>query len=350
MSTDLSHAERDLSASLASRLASWPQRQRALQLELDDYHHQQGLAAALGELNRQQLEAGFIRDTLETVERFRFSGDRFAADHFRVQFNPARARRFAGVGPAVPPPGVDPIHRGCFLCEENIRWQSGGLELGYRLPAPLDHLKAWMNPFPLASNHVILASNSHAEQHWHGDPGELSNRVGELIDVVIDLPGWLGFYNGVGAGASIPGHLHHHLMPRPAGQGAFPLEQSFQAFGREGWTESVYPLAFLHWHGSPTYLKARMEDWLRAWHGRVERAATANIIVLNSDAKGMLDVVFVPRHPARSRAEGLNGVVGALEAMGEIICSSPEELDRIQRGGIDYEAIAGMLSQVSIAP
>jgi hypothetical protein len=350
MSSQPSPAETVVPPTLASLLASWPQRQADLQQRLVRCHQQSGLPAALAQLNEQQLETGFIRDSLDTVQHFRFPGNAYAADHFRVQFNPARARRFAGVGPATPPPGVDPVSKGCFLCAENIRWQSGGLELGYRLPEPLDHLKAWMNPFPLAPNHVILASTSHEEQHWHGDADRLCDRVAELIDVVVDMPGWIGFYNGVGAGASIPGHLHHHLMPRPAGQGAFPLEQSFEAFGRDGWTEAVYPLAFLHWRGESAYLKERMGHWLRAWHGRVERAATANIIVMNTQAGHTLDLVFVPRHPSRSRAEGLNGVVGALEAMGEIICSSPEELARIKGGEINYDVIADMLSQVSIAP
>ncbi|SRR6056297_426599 len=350
MSADRSHSALAVPPMLASLLASWERRQTELQQQLAADHRDHGLGAALRALNQQQLDTGFIRDTLQTVRHFRFPGDRFAADHFRVQFNPARARRFGGVGPALPPPGIDPVHGGCFLCQENIRWQSGGLELGYRLPDPLGHLKAWMNPFPLAPNHVILASRDHDEQHWHGDADRLCSLVAELIEVVAKLPGWMGFYNGVGAGASIPGHLHHHLMPRPDVQGPFPLEQSFDAFGREGWTESVYPMAFLHWRGTPIDLKSRMSDWLRAWHGRVEREATANIIVLNRPDGESLDLVFVPRHPSRSRAEGLNGVVGALEAMGEIICSSPEELERIESGRINYEEIAEMLSQVSIAP
>ena len=350
MSSDRSNPASALTPEAASLLASWDRRQTDLQTRLVEQHRAQGLGSALHALQQQQLETGFIRDDLDDVQHVRFTGSAYAADHFRVQFNPARARRFAGVGPAVPPPGVDPIHGGCFLCADNIRWQSRGLELGYRLPDPLNHLKAWMNPFPLASGHLILASVVHEEQHWHASSARLCKIVDELIDVVDELPGWLGFYNGVGAGASIPGHLHHHLMPRPQDQGGFPIEQAFAAFGRDGWTESVYPMAFLHWRGTRAELKARMAQWLPAWLGRVERAATANIIVLNGRSSDFLDLIFVPRHPSRSRAEGLNGVIGALEAMGEIICSSPEELERIERGEISYDAIADMLSQVSIAP
>lgn len=350
MPADSSHSVPSLTPKLAALLASWEQRQVQLQETLAETHRLHGLGSALRALNQQQLDTGFIRDALSDVKHYRFPGQSFAADHFRVQFNPARALRFGGVGPAVPPPGVAPVHGDCFLCEDNIRWQSGGLELGYRLPSPLGHLKAWMNPFPLAPNHVMLASVKHEEQHWHGEPDRLCELVDELIEVVGELPGWFGFFNGVGAGASIPGHLHYHLMPRSDLEGPFPLEQSFDAFGRQGWTESVYPLAYLHWRGTPGELKSRMSDWLRAWHERVERAATANIIVLHPADGRLIDLVFVPRHPSRSRAEGLNGVIGALETLGEIICSSPEELARIERGEINYDVIADMLSQVSIAP
>jgi diadenosine tetraphosphate (Ap4A) HIT family hydrolase len=350
MCADRSQSAPALTPETAALLGSWGQRQADLQEQLARQHQDQGLGAALRALHRQQLETGFVRDDLDDVRHFRFSGTRYAADHFRVQFNPARARRFSGIGPAVPPRGVDPVHNGCFLCGDNIHWQSRGLELGYRLPEPHRHLKAWMNPFPLASCHVILASMAHEEQHWHGSSERLCQIVEELIDVVAALPGWLGFYNGVGAGASIPGHLHHHLMPRSREQGPFPMEQSFEAFGRQGWTESVYPIAFLHWRGTVEQLKKRMADWLPAWRGRVERAATANIIALNGAEGEPLDLIFVPRHPSKSRAEGLQGVVGAFEALGEIICSTPEELARIERGEIGYDAIAEMLSQVSIAP
>ncbi|AKS41128.1 DUF4922 domain-containing protein [Wenzhouxiangella marina] len=334
----------------ANSLASYAERQAELQALLEQERAKGGLAAALMALYRQQLDCGFIRDPLDEVRRFSFEGRAYAADHFRVQFNPARARRFGGVGPARPPEGVEVINGGCFLCRENIRWQSRGLEMGYALPKPLDRYVAWMNPFPLAPAHCILASHRHEPQHWHGQGKELVQLAGELIDLVDQLPGWIGFYNGVGAGASIPGHLHHHLMPRPGGQAAFPMEQSFAAFGRDGWTSKVYPMAFMHWHGEVASLKTRLRPWLMAWHDRVEREATANIIVLNPGEGEPLQVVFVPRHPARSRAEGLGGMVGAFEALGEIICSSPEEFDRIERGEIDYSTIAGMLSQVSIAP
>jgi len=350
MCADRSSTSPKLTPETAALLASWTQRQSDLQDRLNRIDRERGLGDALRALHRQQLDSGFIHDDLDEVRHFRFEGKSYAADHFRVQFNPARARRFSGVGPAVPPPGVDPVHNGCFLCAENIQWQSRGLELGYQLPEPHRHLKAWMNPFPLAHCHVILASMAHEEQHWHGSAERLCQTVDELIDVVASLPGWLGFYNGVGAGASIPGHLHHHLMPRSDEIGPFPMEQSFDAFGRQGWTESVYPMAFLHWRGTVKQLKKRMADWLPAWHGRVERAATANIIVLNGNEGEPMDLIFVPRHPSKSRAEGLNGVIGAFEALGEIICSTPDELARIERGEISHDAIAGMLSQVSIAP
>ena len=341
--------------------ASWVNRQAALQQRLEKEHGSLGLGEALASLHRQQLETGFIKDELRDVQYFRFPGSSYTADHFRVQFNPARARRFKGVGPAKPPPGSEPINQGCFLCAENIRWQSRGLELGYRLPKPLDRFKAWMNPFPLAPCHVILASMIHEPQHWQGDAEQLQQLTSDLIDVVAQIPGWVGFYNGLGAGASVPGHLHYQLMPQSVEQGAFPLEQSLSAFNdqraldqnqaadQNKWNESIYPLRFLHWRGTPEGLKSEVGHYFSNWKNQTAENTSANIIVLNSVVDETLDLIFVPRDSTRPRAVGLDGVIGSLETLGEIICSSAEELERIKRGEFDYQAIADMLSQVSIS-
>lgn len=66
-------------------------------------------------------------------------------------------------------------------------------------------------------------------------------------------------------------------------------------------------------------------------------------------SESALDLYFIPRHRGRARAEGLVGIVGGFEAMGEIVCSSEQELDWLESGVVDYHTIDQLLRQVAVA-
>jgi len=330
-----------------------------LQSRLDALARAAGLGEALEGLRRHQVASGFIRDDLSEVQRFEFGHPDGGGRYFSAQYNPARARRFAGSGVRQPPPGCREVNDGCFLCAENIAWQQRGAEVGYRLPTGRLASTAWMNPFPLAAGHAVVATRDHIHQHWHDSGLGLDTLIAALIELADDLPGWITFYNGVGAGASIETHLHVHALPRTPGLAPMPIEQ---AAGRlrpadpdtpleQAIVRGLYPMDFVHWRGRAADLVERVPDWLRRWqHGRRhDTEATANVMAVRDANRAMLDIYFVPRVRSRSRAEGFGGVIGAFEAMGEIICSSPEEHRRIVSGDVDYHTIAGMLHSVSVA-
>ncbi|MBS3744103.1 MAG: hypothetical protein KGY48_07125, partial [Wenzhouxiangellaceae bacterium] len=134
---------------------------RRLRESLDRRCLEAGLGAALEGLRHHQVESGFIQDDLSEVQRFEFARPGAAEDCFSAQYNPARARRFAGRGLHEPPDGARAVNDGCFLCAENIEWQQQGAEVGYPVGGLKIPYTAWMNPFPLASGHAVLAADEH---------------------------------------------------------------------------------------------------------------------------------------------------------------------------------------------
>jgi len=66
-----------------------------------------------------------------------------------------------------------------------------------------------------------------------------------------------------------------------------------------------------------------------------------------SGERDEVDVYFVPRSRRRSHVRGLRGEVGALEVMGELVFSHPEEHRLLEDGHIDYGKAAAMLGEAS---
>ncbi len=323
----------------------------ALGRRLDRVASRAGLAAALDALKEHQIGTGFIRDRLDEVERFVFPREDGSGQYFSAQFNPARARRFAGAGLSHPPPDRRRINNGCFLCGENIEWQQAGRQFGYDLPFCERRYTAWMNPFPLVPGHTVVATRKHVPQCWGGKSADLRAIVHDLLEMAAHLPGWIGFYNGEGAGASITGHLHYHFLPRPAGYGQMPLELALRNRDQDGLIEMHYPLTFGHWHGNVEQVQEELGPWLDNWLATAGASsdATANAIAIADPDSDRLDFYFIPRHKARSRAEGLNGVVGGFEALGEIVCATDEEKQLLDSGRINFDHIKKVLGQVSVA-
>ncbi|MGK7295302.1 MAG: DUF4922 domain-containing protein [Candidatus Wenzhouxiangella sp. M2_3B_020] len=332
---------------------------RRLAERLGAVERSRGLGAALDGLRAHQVESGFIQDDLSEVQRYEFRRAD-GRDYFSAQFNPARARRFGGRGLHRPPPGIEPVNDGCFLCAENIAWQQQGAEVGYGLSMGHVPYTAWMNPFPLAVGHCVIAADAHIPQHWSRSGIGLEALVADLVEIADALPGWITFYNGVGAGASIEGHLHYHALPRTPGLPDMPIElaadrhrvQLSEADTLNGAiARGLYPMDFAHWRGPSERVLEPASAWLKRWqHQRGgDPDATANAMAVRHAQGTDIDLFFVPRVQSRSRAEGFGGVIGAFETMGEIICSRPEEHDLLEAGRIDYATIEDMLRHVSVA-
>lgn len=313
-----------------------------------------GLADALADLEASQRQTGFIKDDLRSVERYVYPRPNEPERHFRIQFNPRRLERFNGAGISLPPNGIEVTHGGCFLCRDNVRWQQQGRELGFELDVDGREYHAWMNPFPLMPRHIVVASRMHETQDWsHGPQGGVEPRMlmGELAKLASRMPGFVGFYNGVDAGASIAGHLHYQFFQRPEVFPEFPLEAHMRGLSAEAGSPVIvndYAVPVVKWCGKPEFVANAAADWIDDWaHRNAERIyrLTANIIA-TADQEGPVTLYFVARDRSKSRGNGMSGLVGGLEVLGELVFSSPEERRLIDGGSIDYFVIKDILGSV----
>ena len=246
-------------------------------------------------------------------------------------------------------------HDGCFLCRDNIEWQQSGVELGYEIDVDSSRYVAWMNPYPLMPLHCVIASNDHIPQAWctNGAAGiclSIEKILEDLVTLSERLPGCVGFYNGTGAGASIPGHFHFQFFKRRASDVSFPLEVAARKSGITAHgTIDDYPIAVVYWRGDLEEVVESASGWMRDWivrnHHQVS-SISANILSTFDDVQKKVELFFVPRHQQRLRSPELSGMVGGLEVLGEVVFSSHEEGQRLKSGKIDYHTVERILAAV----
>ncbi|HSS65130.1 MAG TPA: DUF4922 domain-containing protein [Gammaproteobacteria bacterium] len=315
--------------------------------------HEGGLAGALEALKIQQLERGFIKDDLHEMRRYRFPHPNDPERFFLVQYNPVRALRFSGSGRRKPPHGSADKYDGCFLCPDNVEWQQAGLEMGYELEVDAMRYVAWMNAYPLMPLHCVIASREHIPQAWcvNGEAIEclsIEKILNDLVTLSSRAPGFVGFYNGKGAGASIPGHFHFQFFKRPELWPQFPLEVAARESGIEthGTIEN-YPLAVEYWRGDPNAVVEAVYPWIRNWlsrHSHQRLSISANIVSTFDQAQQQSELYFVPRHESRVKSPEMSGTIGGIEVLGEMVFSGEEDARRLQRGEVDYHAVERILS------
>ena len=322
-----------------------------LNLRLRNLEMDAGLAAALGALETHHLNSGFIEDTLHQIERYTYYHPHDPARYFRVQYNPKRALRFAGNGHnGTPSPQRE---NGCFLCRNNIEWQQQGTQLGYRVETGGRAYIALTNPFPILPGHIVIAATDHRTQEWRfrdEDGLDAAELIDDLVRLADRMPGHLGFYNGVDAGSSIPGHLHYQFVMRPDEESAFPLEVAAQPAGNGSGATAFaqqYPLDAAVWKGGVADVVARASDWMARW-GERNRARldelTANFIATRDSETDEMALYFVPRDRTKTRADGFSSLAGGIEALGEIVLSSPEEKALLDNGSVDYSKLEAALA------
>ncbi len=312
------------------------------------------LADAIRDLETHQMRAGFIKDDLHEIKRYIYVHPQYADCHLRVQYNPRRALRFNGSGRALPPDGMSPVNNGCFLCKDNILWQQHGREMGYELQAGDTRYYAWMNPFPLLPSHVVITTRDHVTQEWELHPQgtlPLERLIRNLVELGTRLPEFIGFYNGINAGASIPGHMHYQFCKRPGADTRFPLEMVNRDFAEYGVTGIVnhYPLEVAVWQGNAQSIIATALKWVRYWAAqnvhRLEHLS-ANFIVATDINSGELQLFFAPRDRSRPKSSHMSGLVGGLEVLGELVFSSEEEGRVLEQGEIDFAALLKIYEDV----
>ena len=316
-----------------------------------------GLDGALHELEDHQHASGFIKDDLSSVERHVFRHPDWPELTFSAQYNPKRALRFNGSGECTPSAETESLNDGCFLCRENIRWQQRGAQVGFEISATEDVYHAWMNPFPLLPNHVVIAEEDHISQEWDmtGENREtvtLTRLLNGLCEIACRLPNHVGFYNGVDAGASIPGHLHFHFFHRLSSDPIFSLEKrQFHPTVETGGPQIAadYPVPVALWRGDVAEVVASAASWVRRWTEGNEnrlRQLSSNFIAAGHGIGGGVSLYFIPRDRSKQRWNAAFGLVGGLELLGELVFSSDKEKALLDQGAVNYFYVEQALASV----
>lgn len=339
--------------------------QAILQGELDQLAAEQGLAAALRALYDQQVDIGFVQDDLGQVSYFRYRAPNDHGQHFFiVQFNPRRAERVKGAGRKTPPRGAQVqgiADTSCYLCIDNIRWQHRGVQGYYQYRVNGRVYNALCNPFPFTRTHLTMAAGEHLPQSFHvtGDVEQTEARIRTIVEdlygIVEQLPTFVGFYNGAGAGASIEKHLHFHCFEITDGHGSFPIQTAARLARQSLFAPADnqpaqvlaipdYPLTAYQVRGSKSEAIEAMVDLGVDWDQRAGEAASANIVALWED--GAVSLYFVPRNRFYTRSPGLAGMVAGLETLGEFIFSTDDEQRAINEQRVTYEYLWRILEAV----
>ncbi len=342
-------------------------RRRSLQRELGT-----DLSKALHGLFQQQMDVGFIQDDLSQVKYFQCYELNGRSSFFIGQFNPRRSDRSAGAGRKVAPRGSQTRaapDASCFLCPDNVRWQQRGVQLFYQFNVNGRPYNALCNPFPFGPVHITIASSDHVPQSWREsqpDKPEIRIRaiVEDLYDIAVQVPSFVGFYNGVGAGATIEKHFHYHFFEVPEGQKAFPLQQAATRTAAEirhptsGAQKSVprlkvkddyYPLTAFRLLGARREVVENAVNLVCDWDRLSGDYASANIIAISEGdavAGDAVAVYLVPRNRFYSRSPGMTGIVGGLETLGEFVFYTDAEDQAINEQRIDYNYMWRILEAV----
>jgi len=337
----------------------YPRVWRALNAELQALEMRDGhLVGALERLRSHQLATGFIRDDLHAVQCYRFPHPDDPRRFLSVQYNPERVNRLKlRLGDMSPPRG-DAVNNNCYLCSSNIQWQHHGIEFGYAIEQSGVHYNIWMNAYPLMPQHLVVATRKHMPQAWvlrRSGASRFSIRriVGNLAALAMRMPGYIGFYNGEGAGASVPTHFHYQFFRRREDVPHFPLELApVRALDECSSVVEGYPVDGMRWQsGDHAAVIRQATDWIRDWlctRTGLRPSLSANIFAMYDADTGMLRIYFVPRDRELCYSPHMAGMIGSLEILGELVLTTAQEKHDLDRGEIDYRSIERILHDIHV--
>ncbi len=138
------------------------------------------------------------RDNYAALQNVEVKEFKVKRSTIKVQFNPARI-----VSSAAKVDNKSLKERKCFLCAANRPEVQEGIAWG-------ENYTILINPFPIFPKHLTIPCNDHSDQR-------ILSRIGDMMAIAKDLPGFTLFYNGPKCGASAPDHADKKEVVSNAG-------------------------------------------------------------------------------------------------------------------------------------
>ena len=220
--------------------------------------------------------------------------------------------------------GRDPYGRHCFLCENNVKEchpmeRLVPLELAGRSYFAGANF-AWIEP-----NHYTVMAAEHRDQEYS------RHTLEAMLELYLETKGrFRVLFNGPGAGATIPWHLHYQITTV-----AMPIEQL--APGRE----ADYPTAVQRFLMSDDGLD-RAHAAAQQWLDGDPHSRTVNILIAPAGDQPCLFIFPRDRRYATARGKGL---LGGFEVAGDFVLSAERELATFENASA--ELAREILAQVS---
>jgi hypothetical protein len=198
----------------------------------------------------------------------------------------------------------DPNGRHCFLCAGNIA-ECHPMETLIPMMLSGREYLAGANFAWIEHNHYTVMAAEHVDQVY-------SRHVMEaMLDLHLQTEGQFRvLFNGTGAGASIPWHLHYQITTE-----AMPIERL-----KPG-SENDYPTAVCRFplgNDGLDHAHFAAQQWLDG------DAQSRSLNILVATVGGDPCIFVFPRDQRRAKASGI-GLVGGFEVAGDMVLSSPQE-------------------------
>jgi hypothetical protein len=296
-----------------------------------------GLASRLIRTWEQQGREGFLLSDPATAGiQTRLARDERAGVEFRFRWMPHREIR--GDVAELERRGIlnpdrdesrlfrdprDPKGRHCFLCEANIH-ECHPMERLVPLRLAGRDYYAGANFAWIEENHYTVMPVEHVDQVYS------RHALEAMLDLHRQTAGRFRIlFNGDGAGATIPWHLHYQITTE-----AMPIERiAASGLGQYPTTVQRFVLA----DGSAQDIQRVAQDWLE----RDSEHHSLNILITTPDRD--THVYLFPRDKRRATAQG-KGLVGGFEVAGDFVFSAPRERAVFESASV--ETARGILGEV----
>jgi hypothetical protein len=218
----------------------------------------------------------------------------------------------------------DPFGRHCFLCRDNIA-ECHPMEILLPLTLAGEDYFAGANFAWIEPGHFTVMSAAHRDQAY------TRHLLEAMLDLHVRTTGQFRvLFNGSGAGATIPWHLHMQITDVP-----MPIETL-----RAG-AEEHYPTAVRRFRLAEDGLN-RADQTIDQWLNSDQSHRSINLLVASPN--GDTEIFFFPRDRRLATAEG-KGLVGGFEVAGDFVLSAPHEEETYRNASV---AVAvEILSQIS---